>query len=181
MPAMCCQELAAKSLPQAHPLAKEDHAKVQVSMALHEVTLANPVSEKEVGFVLHPAGLVAKEAIKKKGMLKLVPLGTASLAKAGSKPKVAIQHAGQTWAVAGWKQATNFEDVQCLVPFWWCKATTDQEKANMHWSHVSYGDIKVPCLQNLKQVEAGEPLHWLEKSEPDAAPIQAKKKAKAKP
>lgn len=165
MPEMYPGNQAKNVLPQAVLFCKEEFAKMQATLALHEAMKVNQVSHSQVAFAKNPAGLFTLEAIKKAKGLKLIPMGNLVKPK-GDLPKGAItmQHGGITWHIHPWKQFHDWEKQpqphECLVPFWWCKPV--EEDFNMELSTITVQTMgmafKVPCLTNKDKIEANQLL-----------------------
>ena len=65
MPEMYPAHRAQDMLPQALPFCKEEVARMEATLALHEACQKHAVSHQQVAFALHPASLFTLEAIKK--------------------------------------------------------------------------------------------------------------------
>ena len=133
-----------------------------MSVALHQAALNHAPDAKNLSLSLSPQGVHTLQEVKKVKGLKLIPLGAVSMAKDGAEPKWCIEYGGQKWVVSPWKATTSFDDIQVLVPFWWCKGAASEPDgpANMEWGYVSQDGIKIPCLQNSKALGKHEALFF---------------------
>eukprot|EP00438_Fugacium_kawagutii_P017151 Skav211194 [mRNA] locus=scaffold2111:13398:15097:+ [translate_table: standard] len=152
---------------QRSDTAKEELAKLQVTMALHHAMEAHPVSEAQVCFSLHPQGLWAIQEIKKAKALKLIPIGNVSKLKPKQEAKVEIQHHGHRFGVSNWKQYTNLDTPKGghMDPFWWVKTTTDPGLVNMEITMLNQDGISIPCLTNTKAIKVNQHLLQLKPTE----------------
>lgn len=147
-PLLCDKQIAKAGMPSHNPMLLQEFQKHQVNLALHNAYLANTISEDQIAFATNPASCYTLQAFKKKGQLKLVPVGNATKAKDGSKPKLAIQFGGQCWAIGSYTQDSKFNQKGSLIPFWWVQKTAEEEDCNMVWSNVVQDGIKIPILTN---------------------------------
>eukprot|EP00435_Cladocopium_sp_Y103_P012121 s4693_g3.t1 len=148
-------------LPQQVPMAKEDLARIQANLALHEAAEKYQVGHSQVAFAQHPSGIWTLDTIKKAKSLKLVPLGyVTKLKDPPPKEYHCIEHGGTKWQINPWKQYTTWADgpkqQECLIPFWWVKSSS--ESFNMELCTITHGTFKVPCFQNVKPLAANELL-----------------------
>lgn len=143
--------------------AKEELAKLEVTMALHSAIAAHSVSEAHVCFALHPQGIFAIQETKKVKALKLVPIGHVTKLKPQQEAKVEIKHQGHRFGVSSWKQYTNLDTPKGghMDPFWWVKSTTDPVLVNMEHATIVQDGITIPILQNLKAIKPKEQLLFL--------------------
>ena len=166
MPEMYPAHRTQDMLPQALPFCKEEVARMEATLALHEACQKHAVSPQQVAFALHPASLFTLEAIKKPKGLKLIPMGNLSKAK-DELPKGAItmERGGVTWHIHPWKQFHDWErqpqPQESLVPFWWCKPA--ENDYNMEFStttlHTTGSNFKI-CLTNMDKVGPNETLNY---------------------
>ena len=187
MPVTCPAIMAAKLHPQQVASVTDDFAKIKASMALHE--LFGQHAANQVTFALHPQGLYTNQAIKKSKGLKLVPLGTLTKAKAINKNAHYIEQGGHKWVINPFHAPQDFDDPKedsTLVPFWWCKTTTDEDEVTMELTHMTLQGYKIPVLTNLFALDANTKLLYLKpalsnsngKEPEEAMASKASKKAK---
>lgn len=163
--------------------AKEELAKLQVTMALHHAMAAHPVSETHVCFALHPQGLFAIQETKTVKALKLVPIGNVTKLKPKQEAKIEIQHQGHRFGVSNWKQYTNLDTPKGghMDPFWWVKSTSDPVLVNMELATMVQDGITIPILQNTKGIKPKDQLLFLKATEEGQGGDQeSAPKAKAK-
>ncbi|CAE7886193.1 unnamed protein product [Symbiodinium necroappetens] len=186
MPMLCPQELATEGMTAK--LLLEERARSEVQLALHKAAERHHVDAQTIAFGQNPQGVFAAKAIRK--TIRLVPLGPVNKAKSTAKEtKLLIEHGGHSWTIGPFRQNVHFEADSpcCLIPYFWCKPTSEPSEVTMVHSTVVESGITIPCLENPAPLEQCQQLLFLaahaEASEPDHAeegPSEANPKAKAK-
>ncbi|CAJ1376708.1 unnamed protein product [Effrenium voratum] len=190
MPMLCPEELAREGMTAKILL--EERARSEVQLALHKAAERHHLDAQTIAFGQNPQGLLATKAIRK--TIRLVPLGMVNKAKPTTKEtKLLIEHGGHTWTIGPFRQNLQFEadSPACLIPFFWCKPTSEPSEVTMVYSTVVESGITIPCLENPAPLEPRQQLLFLaahaEASEADhgeasgaAEPSEATPKAKAK-
>ncbi|CAJ1451473.1 unnamed protein product [Effrenium voratum] len=190
MPMLCPEELAREGMTAKILL--EERARSEVQLALHKAAERHHLDAQTIAFGQNPQGLLATKAIRK--TIRLVPLGMVNKAKPTTKEtKLLIEHGGHTWTIGPFRQNLQFEadSPACLIPFFWCKPTSEPSEVTMVYSTVVEFGITIPCLENPAPLEPRQQLLFLaahaEASEADhgeasgaAEPSEATPKAKAK-
>ncbi|CAE7536327.1 unnamed protein product, partial [Symbiodinium sp. CCMP2592] len=188
MPMLCPQDLAREGMTAK--LLLEERARSEVQLALHRAAEKHHVDAQTIAFGQNPQGLFAIKTIRK--TIRLVPLGTVNKAKSTAKEtKLLIQHGGHSWTIGPFRQNAQFEadSAFCLIPYFWCKPTSETSEVTMVHSTVVESGITIPCLENPAPLEQHQPLLFLaahaeaseaDHSEPEPSEAEPKAKAKAK-
>ena len=180
MPKLCPPHYCKAAVSMAHPSVQQDFQKNQVALALHQAAQSNALSEKQIAFSLHPAGLWTIAKVTKKGALKLVPLGHITMVIDERPNMLTIEAFSKKWLISPWKMDSMFEKPEHpLLPFWWAKTSNDMDVCNLEWHQVVVNQCKIPILTNTGPVEANTQLIFpkdAEEEQEDEAPTAAKKK-----
>ncbi|OLP99608.1 hypothetical protein AK812_SmicGene17799 [Symbiodinium microadriaticum] len=192
MPRLCPSELATASM--AASVLVEERAKVEVQLALHKAAEKHHLDSDHLAFGQNPQGLFAAKSIRK--TIRLIPLGTVNKAKSNKETKLTIHHAGLSWTIGPFRQNLHFEEDSpaCLVPYFWCKPTSEADEASMVFSSIVESGITIPCLENPEPLQQHQQLQYLaataevsEEAQPEHAqaseasgPSEPKAKAKTK-
>ena len=188
MPMLCPDELATEGMTAKILL--EERARSEVQLALHKAAERYHLDAQTIAFGQNPQGLFAAKAVRK--TLRLIPLGMVNKAKSTTKDtKLLIQHGGHSWSIGPLRQNLHFEadSPACLIPYFWCKPTSEPSEVTMVHSTILESGITIPCLENPGPLEQHQPLLFLaahaQASEADhddeaAEPSEANPKAKAK-
>ena len=140
--------------------------------------------EKQLAFVTNPTSLWSAVKLGK-GKCKIFIVGQVARAKPNSKKCILVNFEGQTYTISPWKSLSDFQDPQqnsanVISPFFWVKTSSDEEKVNMEVKFVEVGGTRLPILQNMEIVDAGEQLLRAAEDEISEAPPVAKKAKKTK-
>ncbi|CAJ1458350.1 unnamed protein product [Effrenium voratum] len=152
MPMLCPEELAREGMTAKILL--EERARSEVQLALHKAAERHHLDAQTIAFGQNPQGLLATKAIRK--TIRLVPLGMVNKAKPTTKEtKLLIEHGGHTWTIGPFRQNLQFEadSPACLIPFFWCKPTSEPSEVTMVYSTVVESGITIPCLENPAPLE----------------------------
>ena len=167
MPEMYPANQAKNVLPQAVLFCKEEFAKMQATLALHEAMKGNQVSYSQVAFAKNPAVCLLWRPSRKAKGLNWSPW------EIWSNPKVTFPRVpSQCNMVASPGTSTlgsnsmigksSHSHRNAWVPFWWCKPA--EEDYNMELSTITVQTMglafKVPCLTNKDKIDANQLLTY---------------------
>ena len=173
-PEVCPDAIVQKLWYTQSPAVVEEQQRACVQSTLLDACFKDEGKMQCLAFSNKPAAVWTMEAVKKKGVLVFLPVGTISKVK-GDPPvgKPVIQAFGAMWLISPFKTVTEWDQSGTLAPFWWVKSTEDQAQANMVFVDVTIGACKIPVLQNNGAIPAKTQLLVAKTVKADA-----KKKAK---